>query len=91
MSIIIREDMVALIENTTMQKVFRDGVHCQYYISPVDGYVLHDKRNDWTDEDRETGEEITHLGYTGGIVSCAASYDFVKNPWEFYATKMGIE
>lgn len=85
MATITYEDMNTLIENTTMQKIFRDGVHRQYRISPVDSYVLHDKRNDWTEEDPETLEERTVLGYVSGSTTCPASYDFVTNPWEFYA------
>jgi hypothetical protein len=74
-----------LIANTTMQKIFRDGVWHGYYIAPNDGYVLHDKENDWTDIDPITGEEVLYLGYSSGRVSCGTSYDFAANPREFYA------
>lgn len=89
MATITLEDMDTLVENTTMQKIYRDGVHRQYSITPTAGYVLHDKRCDWTEEDPMTGEEITILGYASGTVSCAASYDFASNPWEFYAVPEG--
>ena len=77
----------SLIENTTMQKNFRDGVATTYYITPNEGYVLHDKRMDDEVIDEitlmPTGEVI--LGYRTSTASCHASYDFTVNPWEFYA------
>lgn len=74
-----------LIPNTTMQKRFIDGVHKQYLITPVDGYVLHDSVGNWTEMDPITGEEITKEAYYTGTCTCAASYDFTANPREFYA------
>ena len=86
MAIITYENVTpSLIENTTMRKLLRDGVHQAYVISPVDGYVLHDNARDWTDNDPVTGEEILYRGYTTGTASCGANYDFVTNPREFYA------
>jgi hypothetical protein len=63
------------------------GVFKAYYITPNDGYVLHDKNRDWYDIDPMTGEqnEEPTLGYTTGTATCAASYDFAANPREFYA------
>lgn len=83
-----REDVIpTLIENTTMQKVFRDGEHLVFEITPNSGYVLHDKRYDSPAYDEitfeETGEII--LGYRTSTASCPANYDFVANPDEFYA------
>ena len=76
----------SLIENTTMVKNFRDGVATTYYITPIHGYVLHDKAADWEDVDPDTGEVITvNRGYKRGMSSCGANYDFVANPREFYA------
>lgn len=86
--IITYEDVnPSLIENTTMQKVLRDGVHSTYYIAPADGYVLHDKTYDTIVIDPVTGEETDEviLGYRTSTASCAASYDFTANPREFYA------
>lgn len=86
--IITYEDLTpALVENTTMQKVFVDGVHEKYTIKPIDGYVLHDKRADETVIDPITmmpTDEI-RLKYRTAQASCPASYDFAVNPWEFYA------
>ena len=81
----VYEDMTTLIANTTMQKVYVDGEHRVYTITPVSGYVLHDKARDWEEMDMETGEMITKLGYTPGLASCGASYDFTANPREFYS------
>lgn len=86
MSIITYENVnPSLIANTTMRKLLSDGVHLTYNITPIDGYVLHDKGRDWTDIDPETEEEIMYLGYTTGTASCAANYNFTANPREFYA------
>lgn len=86
MAVITYEEVnPSLIANTTMVKGLVDGVHRNYRISPIDGYVLHDKANDWTTIDPVTNEEVINLGYSRGTVSCAANYDFVANPREFYA------
>lgn len=83
---IVREDLnPTLIENTVMQKVYYDGVHRQYTIEAIDGYVLHDKRLDWYDTDPDTYEDVFKLGYTGATKSVAANYDFDANPYELYA------
>ena len=80
--IITYEDVVpTLIPNTTMRKSFRDGVHKTYVITPIEGYVLHDKAGDYPDP--VTGENT--LAFFVGSCSCAASYDFDVNPREFYA------
>lgn len=85
MTITYEDVTPTLIPNTTMQKGVVDGVHRNYIIRPVDGYVLHDKGRDWTVEDEETGEEIVVRGYTSGQASCGANYDFTANPREFWA------
>lgn len=75
-----------LIEHTTMSLSFRDGTPSTYSITPVSGYVIHDKASDWEDVDPDTGEVIElHRGYCRGTVSCGANYDFTANPREFYA------
>ena len=77
----------SIIENTTMRKVLMDGVHRLYEITPIDGYVLHDSRMDSPEYDEETMTEtgITLNGYRRSTASCPATYDFVTNPWGFYA------
>jgi len=87
MAEIIYEDVIpTIIENTAMQLRKKDGVATTYYITPVSGYVIHDKASDWEDVDPDTGDVIeVHLGYCRGTVSCGANYDFAANPREFYA------
>ena len=71
------EDVVpTLIPNTTMQKGLLNGEHKIYNIYPNDGYVLHDKENDFVGNDPETGEEIKELWYASRMASCGANYDF---------------
>lgn len=83
---ITREDLnPTLIENTSMKKVFRDGVHVQYDITPNEGYVLHDNLYDNPVLNEETGEETIVLGYRVSTASVAARYDFEANPRELYA------
>lgn len=78
MAVITYEDVTpSLVPNTTMKKLYRDGVHAQYRLTPVDGYVLHVKARDWTEPNPENmEEEILYRGYTAGNATCAASYDF---------------
>lgn len=87
MAIVTREAVnPPIIENTSMSKVFVDGVHKQYEISPVEGYVLHDSRSDsleFDDEGMPTGNTV--LGYCAGPISVAASYDFTENPLALYS------
>ena len=75
----------SLIDNTVMEKVFNNGVHLVYRITPIAGYVLHDKGRDFTEIDPITSEEVIRLGYTSTSTSCPANYDFEANPREFYA------
>lgn len=80
------EDVVpTLIENTTMKKMFINGVHRTYNIAPIDGYVLHDNAGNWQVQDEITGEWHEVEAYYRGMCSCGASYDFATNPREFYA------
>ena len=79
--------MPTLIENTTMQLNFRDGVPTCYHIIPDEGYMLHDKVRDTVEYDEETMQETGNiiLGYAKEIATCSADYDFTANPREFYA------
>lgn len=94
MAIYTYEDVIPpIIANTIMQKRFIDGVHKQYTIEAIDGYVLHDSRLDFGALDPEVGgplfdedgNEVLLEGFTGGVVTCGAAYDFATNPWGFYA------
>ena len=85
---VTREDLTpTLIPNTTMQKIFRDGVLKQYEITPCEGYVLHDKNLDSYMEYDEEGNGIGDviLGFYAGTTSVRYDYDFTANPREFYA------
>lgn len=80
-----------IIENTTMQIYENNaGVQLVYRIYPVEGYVLHDSRKDYTDIDTETGEEVVKEGFATYGVSVPISYDFVANPYNLY-TKLASE
>lgn len=67
----------SLIPNTEMKKGFLNGVHRTYQITPVDGYVLHDKSWDmpmYDENGNETGE--IELGYRTYMASVGFNYDF---------------
>ena len=82
------EDLIpTLVPNTTMQKAFLNGVLQQYWITPCEGYVLHDKNLDMYEDFDENGNgigEVT-LGFYAGTKTVRHDYDFVANPREFYA------
>ena len=82
-------DIETLIENTIMQeRVNENGDVVNYTILPCNGYKLHEKSRDEivTDEyGNETGEVIK--GYTSGLVTVLANYDFKENTREIYAVK----
>lgn len=77
----------SLIENTTMRKLFIDGVHKTYNITPNEGYVLHDNYLDSEALDPDTYEPTGEiiLGFYAGMRSVRYDYDFTANPREFYA------
>ena len=74
-----------LIEHTTMERILFDGVHQNYKITPDKGYKIHVKGRDDDSEDPVTGVKNHKLGYTEGVVTCPASYNFEENPQELYA------
>lgn len=84
-------DVTPIIENTTMQ-VYENsaGVRLAYYIYPVENYVLHDSRKDWTEIDPVTNEEVVKEGFTSYGVSVPATYDFEANPFNLY-TRLASE
>ena len=73
------------IENASVNKILVNGVHIQYEITPIQGYVLHNTARDWTRIDEASGEKIEYKGYSHGASSCSVNYDFEKNLREFYA------
>ena len=79
------EDLIpSRIENTIMRRAFVDGVFTSYWITPVDGYVLHDSTRDTIDEvwNEKTEEieygEVLHQGFTVDTASCMEDYDFTS-------------
>lgn len=84
MAMIFEDVIPSPIENARVQQMVRDGVRRSFYITPNEGYVLHDNARDWTEIDPVTMEEISKLGYTTGTASCGPTYDFTENPREFY-------
>ena len=77
----------SLIENTTMQEILKDGILYGYFITPIEGYVLHDKNYDNEIVDFETDEPTgeVSLGYRTSKASVMGNYDFVVNTRELYA------
>lgn len=66
-----------LIPNTTMEKMYLDGVHKLYKITPNEGYLLHDVNEDnpILDENwNSTGEYIIRFG--AGSRTVRYDYDF---------------
>lgn len=76
-------DTTPIIENTTMQQSTYT-----YFIRPIDGYVLHDSRKDWTEI--VDGEEVVKEGFSTYGVTVPLSYDFTTNPFNLY-TKLASE
>lgn len=76
-----------LIANTTMKLRLLDDVAKSYWITPNEGYVLHDKGMDEEVIDPITNEPTGEikLGFRRSTATCAANYDFTTNPREFYA------
>lgn len=79
----------SFIENATMKRRFYENSTevMKYRISPVEGYVLHDKRLDEIvmDEDgNETGEIRPGFRPYPNYVSVGGNYDFDINEYEFY-------
>lgn len=80
-TVVTYEDVIPpIIENTIMRKRYYDGVFRLYTIAPAEGYVLHDNTYDYIDLD---GNLVICYRMSEG--TCAANYDFVTNPREFYA------
>jgi hypothetical protein len=82
----MRDIIPSLIENTTMQLRVVNDTPRSYWITPVDGYVLHDTSYDYHEAD-ENGNPtgVVVLGYRTSTATCGANYDFTANPREFYA------
>lgn len=86
-------DTTPIIPNTTMQIYTNgQGVDLAYYITPIEGYVIHDKARDFQAVDPDTfdplfdenGDPIMVQGFTTATASCGLNYDFEANPREFF-------
>lgn len=73
-----------MIENTVIELKTSKRGRSVYYITPIDGYKLHDNRLDFEDLDRGTIIE----GFTTGSVSVAKNYNFEENPNNIYAEEV---
>jgi hypothetical protein len=83
------KDIKPIIKNTIMQeRVNENGDVVNYTILPCDGYKLHEKSRDENITD-EYGNETGKIkkGYTSGLVTVLANYDFKENIREIYAVK----
>ena len=82
-------DIETKVENAVMkERTDENGNVINYTILPQAGYVLHEITLDEiiTDENGSETDEIKK-GYTSGLVTAMADYDFVKNEREIYAVK----
>jgi hypothetical protein len=71
-----------IIANTTMTKyVNSSGRELAYFITPNEGYVIHDNTLDFPDSG---SDEPTNLGFTTTQISVHISYDFEVNERELY-------
>lgn len=69
-----------MIENTTIEKYTNKRGRSVYFITPNEGFLLHDNRLDYEDLERGT---ITK-GYTSGSVSVPSNYNFEENKNNIY-------
>ena len=84
----MRVEVTPYFENTTQQAFYINENQLRaYYITPMEGYVLHDKALDMPEYFEGTTEETGNiiLGYTTGTISVGYNYNFEENPREIYA------
>ena len=83
------KDTEPIIKNTAMKERYNEsGEKINYILSPAQGYLLHEKSRDEAMFD-ENGNNMGEIkkGYTSGIVTVLANYDFDKNEREIYAVE----
>lgn len=88
--IIVREKIIpSILPNTTVNKIYVDGVHTQFEIIPDKGFKLHDARLDREEFNEETFEFTGRIipGFKTKGVTVRYDYDFEKNPNQFYSTE----
>lgn len=65
------------IPNTIIEEIKdSEGVTLVYKITPEDSYKLHNKVNDWTETDGDTGDEILHREFSSAPSTVPVDYDF---------------
>ena len=69
-----------IIDNTTMEQYTSKRGASVLFITPIDGYKLHDNRLDFEDIERGTVKE----GFTTDSVSVPSNYDFEENKNNIY-------
>lgn len=76
-----------MIENAIIEEITINN-NKAYKIRPEKGYKLHEKSRDEAVID-ENGNETGEIkrGYTLGVITTGADYDFEKNEREIYAIK----
>lgn len=80
--------------NTTMEAYYNNAnVLRAYYITAIEGHLLHDEQYDFIEIDEETGEPTgeTLLGYIPypAPVTVGYNYDFEANPRNIFAVPEG--
>ena len=93
---VVREPMeTTLIPNTRMNKMIVNGVHNGYEIQAINGYVLHDGRNDEPIFDpeilEETGDVIPHFKTDATTVPVSYDFDNVTNGVYTYTDESGAK
>lgn len=76
MAIEYQEVTPTSIPNTVMKTGYYNGVHKVYTITPIEGYVLHDKARDWQGDPVIGEENRVYRGFGTTVASCGPAYDF---------------
>lgn len=63
------------LQNISVYRKFRDGVHCAYEVFADEGFVMYDKKAQNTELDPETNE-IVPVTYYYTWISCPLNCDF---------------
>ncbi len=70
-------DTTPIIPNTTMQIYTNlEGVDTAYKITPISGYVMHNKDRDRENYDDEGNLISKTLGFSRRLTTCGLDYDF---------------
>lgn len=73
-------DTTPIIPNTTMEIYTNlNGVDANYKITPITGYVMHNKGRDRITYDSNGNIVSKTLGFTGAPTTCRINYDFTTH------------